>query len=241
MPLTAALSDIFGRRELLVVSLILFTLGSLIACTSKDIAQLLAGRSVQGVGGGGIIVVSNVIFTDIVPLRQRPKFTAPIIVFAAVGAILGPLVGGVFSTPTTWRWIFYLNFPFCAIGLTTIPWVVRLQMKHATPLRGKLLRIDWLGSALFIVGMTTFLAALTWGGVLYPWSDFQTVVPLVVGSAVVAGSIIWARWGSADPFIRVQVLEDRTAAAAYLSSIIQGILVSKSVEVDKNYLNSWHR
>jgi len=109
-PFIAALSDIFGRKETLFVSLLLFTLGTaLCAPIAKDFATLFAGRSIQGIGGGGVITMGQVIFADIVPLRQRPKYFSLVLGAWALGSVLGPLIGGVFVERADWRWCFYIN------------------------------------------------------------------------------------------------------------------------------------
>lgn len=84
-------------------SLLLFTIGTIICCTANDFGQLLAGRVVQGVGGGGISTLSLVVLTDIVPLRQRPKYQSLILMAWGLGTMLGPLIGGLISQNTTWR------------------------------------------------------------------------------------------------------------------------------------------
>ena len=109
-PFIAALSDIFGRKEMLFASVLLFTLGTaLCAPIAKGFAVFFAGRSVQGIGGGGIITMGQVIFADIVPLRQRPKYFAIVLAAWALGSVLGPLIGGLFVEHAIWRWCFYLN------------------------------------------------------------------------------------------------------------------------------------
>lgn len=95
-PFIAALSDIFGRRELLLPSLLLFTIGSIVCSVAHTFAVLLVGRCVQGIGGGGIIAGAQIIFADIIPLRQRPKWFSLVLIAWAIGTILGPLLGGVF-------------------------------------------------------------------------------------------------------------------------------------------------
>jgi multidrug resistance protein len=109
-PLIAALSDIFGRKEMLLASLVLFTLGTVLcAPVAKDFAVLFAGRSIQGIGGGGVITLGQVIFADLVPLRQRPKYFSLVLAAWALGCVLGPLIGGLFVEHGGWRWCFYIN------------------------------------------------------------------------------------------------------------------------------------
>jgi MFS family permease len=103
-PFIAALSDIFGRRELLWPCLLFFTIGSILCGVAPRISVLLVGRCIQGIGGGGIIVGAQIICADIVPLRQRPKWFSVVLLAWAIGTVLGPLLGGLFvsrsrSTP----------------------------------------------------------------------------------------------------------------------------------------------
>ena len=119
-PFIAALSDIFGRKELLIFAILAFTLGTLLcAPTAKSFNVFFAGRAIQGIGGGGIITMSLVIYADIVPLRQRPKYLALVQAAWAVGTILGPLIGGLFVDHSTWRWCFYINV--CLNQVPTTP------------------------------------------------------------------------------------------------------------------------
>lgn len=108
-----------------------------------------------------------VVLTDIVPLRQRPKYTSYVQVTLAFGTISGPLIGGAIVQHLTWRWLFYLSFPFCGIGLALIPFVVKLK-KQKTTFINMFLHVDWLGSFLFIGSTTSFLIAITWGGGTIP-------------------------------------------------------------------------
>ena len=118
-PFIAALSDIFGRKEMLFASVLLFTLGTaLCAPIAKSFAVFFAGRSVQGIGGGGIITMGQVIFADIVPLRQRPKYFAIVLGAWALGSVLGPLIGGLFVEHAIWRWCFYLNVSFRVLEIS---------------------------------------------------------------------------------------------------------------------------
>jgi multidrug resistance protein len=116
-PFIAALSDIFGRKELVVMSLLFFTLGTVLcAPIAKDFTVFFIGRSIQGIGGGGIITMGQVIFADIVPLRQRPKYFSLVLAAWALGSVLGPLIGGLFVEHADWAWCFYIN-----VGVAWLP------------------------------------------------------------------------------------------------------------------------
>lgn len=109
-PFIAALSDIFGRKELLLTSVLFFTMGTaLCAPIAKNFTVFFIGRSIQGIGGGGIITMGQVIFADIVPLRQRPKYFSIVLAAWALGSVLGPLIGGLFVERVHWAWCFYIN------------------------------------------------------------------------------------------------------------------------------------
>ena len=226
-PFIAALSDIFGRRELLTLSTLLFTIGSLVCCLSQDFTELLAGRTVQGVGSGGIIALTMVVFSDIIPLRQRPKYWTFIQLTWAFGTIAGPLVGGLFAQHTTWRWVFYINFPFCGLGLAIVPSVVRLKTRRSS-IKEKLLRVDWFGGFIFVGSLTSFLMGLTWGGVNFPWGSFQTLVPLLVGFLGLGVTFAWELWGAKQPFMRLLVFDSLSTVAIYVCAAMQGLLVSDS-------------
>lgn len=111
LPLYGQASNIFGRRFLLLASVALFTLGSAVCGAATSIGMLIAARAVQGLGGGGINLLIETVVTDIVPLRERGKYMAIVMLGSVVGASVGPLLGGVITSRTTWRWCFYLNVP----------------------------------------------------------------------------------------------------------------------------------
>ncbi len=225
-PLIVSLSDVFGRRLFYLISLGFFTIGTLLCCRSQNFTELLAGRSIQGVGGGGILALGLVILTDIVPLRQRPIYLGVNQISWAVGAVTGPLVGGLIVQHTTWRWIFYLNLPFCAIGFVTVPAVIRLHVERA-PVKERLLYVDWIGGFFFISSTCSFLIGITWGGVQYSWSSWRTLVPIILGLAGVAATLIWERYGASRPFLRLELFNSYSAWAAYTSAVLQGLLVRR--------------
>ncbi|KAF7552996.1 hypothetical protein G7Z17_g3946 [Cylindrodendrum hubeiense] len=224
-PLIGALSGVIGRREMFITTIVLFTAGTLIACLAQDFTTLLAGRTVQGIGGGGIITLNLIIITDMVPLQQRPKYFGVSLVSVSAGMIAGPLIGGAIAQEATWRLLFYINFPFCAIGLATAPWVIRLGPRQ--PLRLKKLRteIDWIGLVLFLASTTVFLIAITWAGHDYAWNSYETLCPLLLGTAGIVATVIWESRYAKTPFIRREMLYSRPLMTVYGCTLLQGLLM----------------
>lgn len=107
-PSWASFSYIFGRRPVILLALSLFTLGAIIAASANNFTLLLVGRSIQGIGGGGLMALTYVIVTDMVTLRDRGKWFSIISLQWAIGSVTGPVIGGVFTEKSTWRWIFWL-------------------------------------------------------------------------------------------------------------------------------------
>ncbi|QKX62568.1 uncharacterized protein TRUGW13939_09729 [Talaromyces rugulosus] len=223
-PFIIALSDEFGRRLLLFLCSLSFSLGTLICCLSRSFSQLLPGRAIQGVGGGGIMALNNVIISDIIPLRQRPLYLAAPQLAWAIGTITGPLLGGLFAEHTKWRWIFYLNFPFCLVGVIMIPFAVRLNAQRPS-LKDRMRRMDWIGMSLFTVSITSILVPLTWGGVEFAWYSWQTLVPLILGVIILPFTIFYEHYIPLRPFLQLSLFDSRSANAAYFGSLIQGLLL----------------
>ena len=223
-PFLVSLSDVFGRRLFYLISLGFFTIGTLLCCLSQNFEELLAGRSIQGIGGGGILALGLVILTDIIPLRQRPTYLGVNQMSWALGSISGPLIGGLIVQHTTWRWIFYLNFPFCGIGFLTVPIVLRLHVDRGS-VKERLLHFDWTGGFLFISSTCSFLIGVSWGGSEYLWSSWRTLTPIIAGFGGITATIVWERYGASRPFLRLELFNSYSALAAYTGSTLQGLLV----------------
>ncbi|OIW27919.1 MFS general substrate transporter [Coniochaeta ligniaria NRRL 30616] len=207
---------------MLLLSITFFFLGTLLcAPLAHSFTVLLAGRSLQGIGGGGIIAMGQVIFADIIPLRQRPNYFSIVLAAWALGTVLGPLIGGVFVERATWRWCFYINFPFCALGFIMVPLFVKLETEKSSFV-SKLTRIDWIGAFLFIGGTASFLIGLSWAGIQYEWASVQTLAPIFVGINAVTAAIAWEIFYAKEPFIRPRLFSSPSSLAAYACAFLQG-------------------
>lgn len=209
---------------MLLVALSLFMVGSIVGAVAQNITTLLAGRAIQGMGGGGLLPLSIIVMSDIFPLRLRPKYMSIIQAVVALFTMLGPVIGGLCVQYATdhgsWRWILYINFPLCAIAFPMILLNVNLYKRE-----GDLRSVDWFGGFLFISSMLSLLIGSSWAGVEYPWTSYQTLLPLCLGLAGVGATLAWEQWGAANPFITLSILRNRSSFAVYTCTMIQGNLV----------------
>ncbi|KAF2143629.1 uncharacterized protein K452DRAFT_160324 [Aplosporella prunicola CBS 121167] len=223
-PSFASLSNAFGRKPMLLMALSFFTIGSIIGAVAKNFTDLLVGRSLQGVGGGGISALTNVIITDMVPLADRGKWLGLITMQWAIGSVTGPIIGGVLAEKASWRWIFWINIPFCVLGFVMIPLFLKLQYKPGN-LMEKLKQIDWVGSFLFVASTTSFLIPITWGGIMYPWNHWRTLVPLLVGLGGLVFFMLWSRLVPSQPILRGSLFKTATGLVCYFSIVIHGMFL----------------
>ncbi|KAI1375796.1 major facilitator superfamily transporter [Hypoxylon crocopeplum] len=211
VPFICSISDIFGRPICLTFALAAFSIGTICCCTARTVGLMIVGRSIQGVGGAGIHSLGLVTQTgvptipDIVPLRWRPKWYSVTLAFWALRLSVGPVIGGAIVQRTTWRWIFYIMFPFCGIGLVA-----------------KLSRVDWLGGGMFTGSATSFLIAICWGGTQYEWNSVQTLAPLLIGSVGLATTVVYEIYFAKHPFLRRSLFHDTTSVVTYIARCAQG-------------------
>ncbi|KAK0512068.1 hypothetical protein JMJ35_005196 [Cladonia borealis] len=223
-PTFSSFSHILGRKPLLLVALLFFTVGAIVGALAQNLTSLLVGRSIQGIGGGGILSLTEVLVTDLVPLRERGKWFGFQSLTWAVGSVAGPLVGGAFAQKVTWRWIFWINLPFCGLGFLIIPFCLRLEHPPGD-LRSKLLHFDWAGAILLTASTTSFLMPVSWGGVMFAWSSFRTLVPLILGICGLLAFCIYDGYVVKTPLIPLGILNNRTAAVNYIGTLVHGIVL----------------
>ncbi|KAI4218059.1 MAG: hypothetical protein L6R36_009145 [Xanthoria steineri] len=223
-PSFASFSHIFGRKPMILTGLVFFLIGSIVAAVARDFAVLLAGRSLQGIGGGGLIALTEIVVADLVPLRLRGQWFGLISAMWALGSVSGPIIGGAFAQAANWRWIFWINLPFIGIAFVFIPLFLKLAFKPSS-LTAQLARVDWFGSFLFIASTTAFLIPITWGGVSYPWTSWHTLVPLCLGIAGLITFIAYEETVAAEPLIRLVIFKNQTAAVSYSATVIHGMIL----------------
>jgi EmrB/QacA subfamily drug resistance transporter len=211
-PLYGKLSDIHGRRIMLLIAIVAFSLGSLACALAPSMVVLALARGLQGIGGGGLIALAQTIIGDIMSPKERARYQVYIAGVFVASSVAGPLLGGFFAQHLHWSLIFWINLPIGLVAFLLTNSQLKLLPRHDRPHR-----LDWPGAALMVLGSTSLLLALSWGGVRYPWGS--PVVLALLGAAVVLGAGFGARLVMADePLIPTNVLKDQVVYSATLAA-----------------------
>jgi EmrB/QacA subfamily drug resistance transporter len=181
MPLYGKLADQYGRRPMIFTALACFLLGSVLCGFAQSMTQLIAFRAIQGMGSGGFMPLAQIIIGDLVPPKERARRQGSIAIVFAVTSVLGPVLGGVMTDLLSWHWIFFINLPVGALAFYAIAHSLR------KPVRTHAHRIDYLGSVLLTVSITTLLLILALGGTEWAWDS----VPVQVCAAL---TIVLGGW-----------------------------------------------
>ena len=210
-PIYGKLSDLYGRRVTLLVAVSIFIAGSAACALAPSMIVLIVARTFQGLGGGGLISLSQTIIGDIIPPKERAKYQAYISGVFVAASVAGPLLGGFIAEHLHWSIIFWINPPIGIIALGMIYSLLRkLPVDHTHH------RIDFAGAGLLIVATTALLLALNWGGVHYPWSSNQILVLFAVFAIFTV--LFFLRQGRApEPLVPFDVLDNRVMITATLA------------------------
>ncbi|KAL9479519.1 hypothetical protein ACSS6W_004305 [Trichoderma asperelloides] len=220
-----SISNAFGRKPPLYVSLGLFFIGSVIFGVARNMNTLIAGRVLQGLGGGGIDVLAQVILADMTTLEERSKYIGLMAIPTAIGNIMGPIVGALFSTFVSWRWIAWINLPIIGLGTSFVFFFLKLRpISLETTLAQNLNRLDWVGMALIIAGVTLFVVPLSWAGSLFPWASWQTLFPLLLGATLLVVFVFYETKPTA-PIMPHRLFHTRTGNAALIGGFIHGMIL----------------
>ena len=163
-PIYGKLSDIYGRRKLLLVALVVFAIASVFCALAATLTQLIMARALQGVGGAGLMAMAQAAIADVVSPRERGRYQGYMASTWGIASIAGPIIGGWTTQHLTWRWIFWINLPLAVIAIVLCDRALRLLQPRA----GRV-RIDWAGAALLTGAISAWLLVLSWGGVEMPW------------------------------------------------------------------------
>ncbi|KAI8655213.1 MFS domain-containing protein [Fusarium keratoplasticum] len=213
-PSWGKISDIWGRKPILLIANVIFFGGSLICALVDDLAAFIAGRAIQGLGAAGMQTMVNICISDMFSQRDRGLYYGLTSIVWAVASGVGPVLGGAFTDRVSWRWCFWINLPITAAVFVLLILTLKLPSPN-TPVWAGLKAIDWPGSFLIIGGTLMLLLGLYLGGVYEPWNS-APVVCLILFGIITAGLFILNEWKLAEyPVIPVHLFKTWSSAAAY--------------------------
>ncbi len=223
-PLYGKLSDIHGRRTMMLIAIGVYAAGSLACALAPTMLALIFGRALQGLGGGGLMPLVQTIIGDVASPRDRPRYQAYTSSTFIVSTVGGPLLGGFIAQHFHWSWIFWLNLPLCALAYMFSHTVLQRLPRHERPHE-----LDVLGAVLLLGAAIPLMLALTWGGRRYAWISPELMALLAVSAALWA-LLAWRVMTAGDPFIPISVLRDGAMRVGTVSGFFAvGMMIALTI------------
>ena len=230
LPVYGKLGDLIGRKGLFVAAISLFVLGSIIGGMAQDMTTLIVGRAVQGLGGGGLMILSQAIIADVVPARERGRYMGVMGGVFALSSVAGPLLGGWFTEGPGWRWGLWINIPLGILAIISA--VLFLHLPKNTAGRPK---IDFAGMGLLAAASTSLVLITTWGGTTYDWNS--AVIISLIGATIVAGfAFVLVERRAAEPIMPLHLFKDRNFNLTTIAGLITGIAMFGAIAYLPTYL-----
>ncbi|AOI86033.1 MDR family MFS transporter [Burkholderia cepacia] len=229
LPLYGKLGDLYGRKIVLQAAIVLFLAGSALCGVAQDMTQLIVLRALQGLGGGGLMVVTMAAIGDLVPPDRRARYQGMFGGVYGLATIVGPLLGGFLVEHLSWRWIFTINLPLGFLALAVIGVAFRPHTAHVKH------RIDYMGAAFLATALTCVILFTSEGGSLLPWTSPQLWMTLVLGVVAIGGFIYEERL-AAEPIMPLELFRHRTFVLVSLIGFVVGIALFGSVTFIPLYL-----
>ncbi|GAA3094976.1 hypothetical protein GCM10020254_45240 [Streptomyces goshikiensis] len=233
-PLWGKLSDLFSKKLLVQISLVIYVLGSVVAGLSQNTGMLIACRVVQGIGVGGLSALAQIVMAAMISPRERGRYSGYLGAVFAVATVGGPLLGGVITDTSWlgWRWCFYVGVPFAIIAL------IVLQRTLHLPVVRRDVKVDWLGAFLISGAVSLLLIWVTQAGDSYEWISWQTWA--MTGGAVALGLLfILVESRASDPIIPLRLFRNKTISLASAASLFVGIAMFSGTVFFSASTSSW--
>ncbi|TMH65488.1 MAG: MFS transporter [Betaproteobacteria bacterium] len=211
VPVYGRLGDLRGRRDLLLVALGVFTVGSIACGVAQSLPQLVAARMLQGLGGGGLMVLSQALIGELVAPRERARFQGYFATVFTAASIGGPVLGGIVVSHVSWRWLFFANLPLAAVAAWRL-----LQLPRGMARERPTVRADVAGHILFAIGAVSALFWFTSVGHRFSFRSAESLALVVIAVASLS-ALVWHEGRHPSPFLPVDLLRERTIG---LSSVV---------------------
>lgn len=234
LPIFGKLGDQFGRKYLFMFAIALFVVGSIIGALAQNMTTLIVARALQGIAGGGLMILSQAITADVTTARERAKYMGIMGSVFGLSSILGPLLGGWFTDGPGWRWGLWLNVPIGIIALVAIAVLLKLPARE----RGKV-SVDWLGSIFMAIATTAFVLAVTWGGNEYEWAS-PMIIGLFITTLVAAIVFVFVEKRAVDPLVPMGLFSNRNFVLTAVAGIGVGLFMMGTIAYMPTYLQMVH-
>jgi len=231
MPIYGKVGDLIGRKGLLLFAISAFMVGSVLGGLAGDMNMLIVARVVQGIGGGGLMILAQAIIADVVPARERGKYMGVMGAVFAVASVAGPLLGGWFTEGIGWRWTFWINIPLGILALVTSIAFLHLP-KHTLTAKP---RIDALGMALLTIATTCLVLVASWGGSAYDW-DSLTILLLLAGTVVAGVAFVFVELNTQEPIIPMSLFRERNFVLTTAAGLFTGVAMFGTIGYLPTYL-----
>lgn len=229
MPVYGKMGDMIGRKGLFIIASVLFLVGSIMCGAASDMAMLIAGRAVAGLGDGGLLVLSQAIVADIVPARKRALYLNIMGIGWAVPMLVGPLLGGVFTDLVSWRWAFWMNIP-----LTVFSIAISVVLLPAYRKRESLANFDYWGIAFVAAAVCALTLATSWGGVEYDWNS-PVIICLIAAAILFAVLFAVAEAKAKHPIMPLFLFKNRN----FMLTTIGGFIILFATMAAMSYLPTY--
>lgn len=217
VPIYGKLSDMYGRKRLYILGIIIFLVGSALCGISQNMTQLIIFRGLQGIGGGAMMVNAIAIIADIFPPAERGRWQGVIGAVFGMASVVGPLLGGWLTDSASWRWVFYVNIPLGLLALGVL-WFVLPTIKSDT----KDKKIDYLGAGFLTAGLVPLLLAFVWGGNEYGWGS-PTIIGMLAVAVIMLVAFALAERKAKEPIMPLSFFKNRaftvSVAATFLTAL----------------------
>ncbi|WP_175410557.1 MDR family MFS transporter [Streptomyces sp. TRM64462] len=217
-PLWGKLADLFSKKLLVQLALLIYVAGSIVAGLSQSAGMLIACRVIQGIGVGGLSALAQIVMAAMIAPRERGRYSGYLGATFAVATVGGPLLGGVITDTDWlgWRWCFYVGVPFAVLALVVLQKTLRL------PVVRREVKVDWTGAALISAAVSLLLIWVTFAGDKYDWLSWQTYA-MVAGALLLGAAFVYAESRASDPIIPLRLFRNSTITLASLASLFVGV------------------
>ncbi|MDF1489734.1 MDR family MFS transporter [Tessaracoccus caeni] len=231
MPIYGRISDLLGRKPVLLAAIVIFLAGSIVGGVANDIWWLVGARVIQGLGGGGLMILSQAAIADVIPARDRGRYMGYMGAVFAVSSVAGPLLGGWLTEGPGWRWAFWLTLPLGAAAILATVFLLKLPPRPST----EKISIDYLGMTLLAGATTAVVLVCTWGGHLYDWASPQ-IIGISAAAVALSALFVIVERRAAQPVIPMSLFADRNFTLSTVAALLIGVMMFGAIGYFPTYL-----